>query len=196
MGCSRRWPSAPTPGEAAPLVAVYQRLPAATAAARTAYAALNDPEPGYSARPAPAAGHRAQLAVTGPQQPDEPARHASAVPVTLAVQRWQQTLAALDPRLLDDPHYPALAAALDRIQLAGADVPASLAAAAAAVAAQPLPDAHAARALHWHLVDLCPAAITPFTDTTGPTRPPAQPAALEAAAAVRRATPAAAPVRR
>lgn len=185
-----------TPGEAAPLVAVYQRLPAATAAARTAYAALNDPD--HSPRSTPAAGHRAQPAVTGPQQPDEPARPAAAVPVTLAGQRWQQTLAALDPKLLDDPHYPALAAALDRIQLAGADVPATLtaAAAAAAAAAQPLPDAHAARTLHWHLVDLCPAALTPFTDTTGPTRPPVQPAALEAAAAVRRAAPAAAPVPR
>ena len=183
-----------TPGEAAPLVAVYQRLPAATAAARSAYAALNDPD--HSPRAAPAAGHRAQPAVTGPQQPDQPARHAGAVPVTLAGQRWQKTLAELDPKLLDDPHYPALAAALDRVQLAGDDVPASLAAAAAAVAAQPLPEAHAARALHWHLVDLCPAALTPFTDTTGPTRPPAQPAALEAEAAVRRAIPAAAPVPR
>ena len=189
-----------TPGEAAPLVAVYQRLPATTAAARSAYAALNDPDPDpdpdHSPRSAAAAGHRAQPAVTGPQQPDGPARHAGAVPVTLAGQRWRQTLAQLDPKLLDDLHYPALAAALDRIQLAGADVPASLAAATAAVAAQPLPDAHAARALHWHLVDLCPAATTPFTDTTGPSRPRAQPAALAAAAAVRRATPAAAPVPR
>ena len=32
----------------------------------------------------------------------------------------------------------------------------------------------------------------PYTDTTGPSRPPAQPAALEAAAAVQRATPPAA----
>ena len=70
------------------------------------------------------------------------------------------------------------------------------AAAAAAAAAQPLPDAHAARTLHWHLVDLCPAALTPFTDTTGPTRPSVQPAALEAAAAVRRAAPAATAVPR
>ena len=176
------------PGEAEPFVAAYQRLPQAAAAARTAYAALTGPAPALDATGRQAA-ERPQEPRSVAERPPVPGdEQRSAVPVTLAGQRWQQTLAEVDPRLLDDPHYPALAAALDRIQLAGVDVPASLAAAAA----QPLPDEHAARALHWQLVDLCPAAITPYTDTTGPSRPPAQPAALEAAAAVRRATPPAA----
>jgi len=171
------------PGDAAPLVAAYQQLPAATAAARTAYAALTDPAAALHPGRERAAGHTQQRAAAGPQQTSG---QSGAVPVTLAGQRWQQTLADVDARLLDDPHYPALAAALDRIKLAGVDVPATLAAAAA----QPLPDKHTARALHWHLVDICPAAITPFTDPTGPTRPAVQPAALAAAAAVHRAAPA------
>ena len=179
--------------DAAPLVATYQRLPAAAAAARTAYAALTDPAVDRNPARQQAAGGTARPAARGQQQPLEAAEQTGAVPVTLAGQRWQRTLADVDARLLDDPHYPALAAALDRIQLAGADVPASLAAAAAA---QPLLDVHTARALHWLLADVCPAAITPFTDPIGPSRPPAQPAALVAAAAVQKAMPAAPTARR
>ncbi len=184
------------PGDAAPLVAAYQRLPAAAAAARTACAALTDPAATLHPARKRAAERTEQLAAAGPQQPRGPLEQTGAVPVpvpvTLAGQRWQQTLADVDVRLLDDPHYPALAAALDRIQLAGVDVPASLAAAAA----RPLPDTHTARALHWHLVDVCPAAITPYTDTTSPSRPAAQPAALTAAAAVHRPIPPAPTARR
>lgn len=181
------------PGEAESLVAAYRRLPAAAAAARTAYAALAGPAADLDPTGRQVADRSQQLRAAADQPHVSGDEQRSAVPVTLAGQRWQQTLADVDPRLIDDPHYPALAAALDRMQLAGVDVPASLAAAAV----QPLPDEHTARALHWQLVDLCPAAITPYTDTTGPSRPPAQPAALEAAATVQWATPpAAAPVPR
>ena len=174
-----------TPGEAAPLVDSYQRLPPAAAAARTAYTVLTDPAAALDPARTSAASSTELLPAAAQQPPGPFDERTAAVPGTLAGQRWRQVLADVDVRLLDDPHYPALAAALDRIQLAGADVPASLAAAAS----RPLPDEHAARALHWHLINVCPAALTPRTATTALSRPPTQPAALTAAAAVHRATP-------
>ena len=174
-----------TPGEAAPLVATYQRLPPAAAAARTASTVLTHPAAAPDSARTPAASPTELLPAAAQQPPGPFDERTAAVPGTLAGQRWRQVLADVDVRLLDDPHYPALAAALDRIQLAGADVPASLAAAAS----RPLPDEHAARALHWHLINVCPAALTPRTATTALSRPPTQPAALTAAAAVHRATP-------
>ena len=181
-----------TPDEAAPLVATYQRLPPAAAAARTAYAALTGPAVALDLARTPSTGPTEQLPAAAQQPPRPVDEQAAAVPVTVAGQRWQQSLADVDARLLNDPHYPALAAALDRMQLAGADVPAILTAAAA----QPLPDEHAARALHGHLIDVCPAALVPFTATTALSRPATQPAALAAAAAVHRATPPTQTVRR
>ena len=169
-----------TPGEAAPLIAAYQRLLPAAAAARTAYTALTGPAVALN----PAAAGPTEPPRAAEQQPRRPVdEQTTAVPITVVGQRWWQVLADVDARLLEDPHYPTLTAALDRIQLAGADVPATLAAAAA----QLLPDEHAARALHGHLIDVCPAALTPFTATTALSRPATQPAALAAAAAVHRA---------
>ena len=104
--------------------------------------------------------------------PDPPYRFPDqqATPTTLAGQRWHRTLAELAPRLVTDPHFPALAAALDRVELAGVDVTASLAAATT----EPLPDVHTARALHYQLIDLCPAACTPYTQLAGPPAIPAR----------------------
>ena len=148
------------------LVDTYQALPAATAAARISFTALTSPL-GHADRQMP------QLPATPVDAADRTRRVASpdqeAPPTTLAGQRWHRTLAELDPRLVTDSHFPALAAALDRVELAGVDVTASLAAATA----EPLPDEHTARALHFQLIELCPAASTPHTR---PAAPPAIPA--------------------
>ena len=160
-----RWLPIPA-GECVWLVDAYQALPAATAAARISFTALTSPL-GHADRQMP------QLPATPVDAADRTRRVASpdqqAPPTTLAGQRWHRTLAELDPRLVTDPHFPALAAALDRVELAGVDVTASLAAATA----EPLPDEHTARALHFQLIELCPAASTPHTR---PAAPPAIPA--------------------
>ncbi len=158
----RRWVPLTTQ-EAAPLVQAYQHLAAATTAASLTYTALTGPSVTTAALepqlPAPSLAADLHVGTS-------PADRAQPVAVTVAGQRWQDTLAAVDPRLLADPHYPVLAAALDRVELAGVNVTASLAAATAT----PLPDAHTARALHYQLIDVCPAAITPYTRTPDNTR--------------------------
>lgn len=144
-----------TAEEASPLVEGYQQLADATTVASLTYTALTTP----SLTGAPAASTAPTLSVDpAPQIASLPA-DPEPVAATVAGQRWLQTLADLDPRLLADPHYPALAAALDRVELAGANVTASLEAATAA----PLPDKHTARTLHYKLIDVCPAASTPYT---------------------------------
>ncbi len=75
-----------------------------------------------------------------------------------ALSRWHRLCAGLDRRLVDDPHWHALSAALDRVALAGVDVEHTL---TSTTAQGPLPDEHPARALHYRLVDRCPAALTP-----------------------------------
>lgn len=142
------------------LADTYGALPGSTAAARLSYTALTGAAGAAPDQPAP--GQHA-LARPEPRPPAAP-------PATVAGQRWQRTVAALDPRLVQDPHYPALAAALDRVELAGVDVTASLAAATG----QPLPYEHTARALHFALTQHCPAALTPYTQPAGPPLAPAR----------------------
>ncbi len=72
--------------------------------------------------------------------------------------RCRDLCAALDPRVVEDPHWPALAAALARAERAGVDVDAV---ARAAVDDRPLPAEHPARSLHYRLVDACDVALTP-----------------------------------
>ena len=72
--------------------------------------------------------------------------------------RWREACSAVDPRLPTDPHYPALAAALDRVDAAGVDVQAALALAARD---GQLPDANPGRALHFRLTSTCDTAVTP-----------------------------------
>ena len=89
---------------------------------------------------------------------------------------------AVDPRLPTDPHYPALAAALDRVDAAGVDAQAALALAARD---GQLPDVNPGRALHFRLTSTCDAAVTPAPPPapggaapaalTGP-QPPTRPA--------------------
>lgn len=160
-----RWIPVPAAECPRPMLAAYQALPAATAAARLSYASLTSPVSPDPAGPTGPVPGTASRELTGPAAPPPVAG-----PRTLAVQRWQQTLTDLDPRLQpSDSHYPALAAALDRVALAGVDVPASLTAATLT----PLPDEHTARALHHQLTEVCAAAITPYTE---PARTPPIPA--------------------
>ena len=99
-----------------------------------------------------------------------------------AQERWREACSAVDPRLPTDPHYPALAAALDRVDAAGVDVQAAL-----ALAARDghLPNDNPGRALHFRLTATCDAAVTPAPPPApggpapgGPTerQPPGQPA--------------------
>ena len=116
----------------------------------------------------------------GAPSPRNPAgAGAAAAPASPAGQRWQAACATVDPRVVNDPHWPALTAALDRADSAGLDIPSTL---AELTRGSPLPEQHPARALHYRLISTCPAAVTPTPPPTpstvgrqpGPT-PPATP---------------------
>ncbi|GAB3314434.1 hypothetical protein GCM10027451_29380 [Geodermatophilus aquaeductus] len=89
---------------------------------------------------------------------------------------WEVLAGRIDPRLVDGPDWPPLAAALDRAAAAGYDPARRLPALAAAT---PLPARHPARELHWRLLEDCPAALPRRLDAEGPgaSRNPAQPTA-------------------
>lgn len=145
-------------------------------ALRSAFAA---PEP----QPAPAGADadddllRRSLAdrvPSRPFRPDEPTTGQTA-------SRWWQLCAAIDPRLIADQHWPALAAALIRVERAGTDVAATL---SAITEGRPLPDPHPARSLHYRLVEVCEAALTPLPPgppSPAPPRPATTPAVAGAA---------------
>jgi hypothetical protein len=106
-------------------------------------------------------------------------------PVAQTGVRWQHLVAEIDPRVLDDPHWAALSAALDRAARAGVDVPVALRALAER---DRLPDQHPARDLHYRLVGICAAsAVAPV----GTAEPPA--GSVAAAAATRPRLPMPAP---
>ncbi|MGK8491857.1 MobF family relaxase [Nocardia asiatica] len=96
--------------------------------------------------------------LTGPEQPATVERQAQEGLDTRAarvlgdrdadVRRWQAAATALDPRLVDDPYWPVLAAELTRAAATGLDVPASL---RAAHAQRPLPLEQPAAALRWRM---------------------------------------------
>lgn len=87
----------------------------------------------------------------------------------LPAQRWRETAARVDPRLLDDPAWPHLAAALDRAEAAGYDVRGGL----ADLIKVPLPDKTPARYLEFRLADACPASTPPPPPPRPPPPPPA-----------------------
>ena len=171
---ARHWLPA-TELEHRPLTEAYQQLPTTTSIARLAYTALTGPASSYQRPHAP----QQQLEPAGHELPENPAPPASENPPatasppdlgdqTLATRRWQQAARNLDPRLLSDPHWLALAGALDRVALSGTDVEQTL----TETAAQgPLPDEHPARTLHYRLIELCDAAATPNTTPAMLTRP-------------------------
>jgi hypothetical protein len=167
---ARRWVPV-TASEAATLTAAYQQLPDLTATARLAYTALTSPS-----HPIVKPPDRLPLSLStstpapdvAQQAPRPDPRHP--VP-TLAEQRWHRTCLALDPRLITDPHWPALAGALDRVELAGVDVTTTL---AEVLAQGPLPEEHAARTLHYRLIQGYAAATTPYTVAPLSTLPPSR----------------------
>ena len=110
--------------------------------------------------------------------PDAIALDPAQLQVWSAQERWREASSAVDPRLPTDPHYPALAAALDRVDAAGVDVHAALALAARD---GQLPDANPGRALHFWLTTTCDAAVTPA--------PPAAPGGAAPAAPTDRRPP-------
>jgi len=169
---ARRWVPV-TAGEAAALIAAYQQLPDLTALARLAYTARSGP-----AHPIVNPPDRLSLALStappavaeGVRQARRPDPAPDTVP-TLAEQRWHHTCLALDPRLLSDPHWPTLAGALDRVELAGVNVTSTL---AEVLAQRPLPEEHTARTLHYRLIQGYAAATTPYTVAPQPTLPPSR----------------------
>lgn len=149
--------------------APYAQLPQLTAHARLIHADLDSPSrAALAAQPTPVPARPAPS--PAPDRTPEPGRGPAAR--TVPGERWAGAIAAVDPRLLHDAHYPALAAALDRVDLTGADAPASLRTAAATA---PLPEQHPARTLHSRLIDVCPSATIPFTRPANePQLPPAR----------------------
>ena len=75
---------------------------------------------------------------------------------------WRKLVVLIDARLVRDPDWLALAAALTRAAAAGYDVAVRLPALAAVA---PLPDRHPARELHWRLLDNCPDALPALSPT-------------------------------
>ncbi len=168
---ARRWVPVTT-AEARELLEAYRQLPDRTATARLAFTAVTSPESQrtsetvrFTMSQRAAASHAAVVA--RPSRDDA----VRAPDETLAGQRWQRTCEALDPRLLADPHWPTLAGALDRIELAGVDVTTTL---NAAVTTGPLPDEHTARTLHYRLVQMSTAAATPYTSAPPPSLRPSR----------------------
>ena len=172
---ARRWVPV-TASEAATLTAAYQQLPDLTATARLAYTALTNPahpianppdRPPLSLSTSPSA---TEVARPAPRPDPTPDPEAGPVP-TLAALRWHRTCLALDPRLLTDPHWPALAGALDRVELAGVNVTTTL---AEVLTQGSLPEEHTARTLHYRLIQGYAAATTPYTVAPQPTLPPSR----------------------
>ncbi len=93
--------------------------------------------------------------VSQPTQPGAaapPARPAP-TPPPAAEDRWAAACHAIDPRVLDDPHWPALARSLDRIAASGHDVEQLL---REVTSRRSLPDGNPARSLDYRLADATP----------------------------------------
>ncbi len=94
--------------------------------------------------------------------------------------RWTEICTAIDPRVASDPHWPALAAHLDRIDATGEDVAALL---RQVTVSQALPAEHPARSLDYRLSGAAPDTTSPNRNRfAGPGQPgvprrPAPPAA-------------------
>ncbi|SEK61521.1 hypothetical protein SAMN04515665_103187 [Blastococcus sp. DSM 46786] len=111
---------------------------------------------------APTAEHRRliaarilQIAADLESEPDD-------VDDMAAASTWRAFVVQIDDRLVRDPAWLPLAAALTRAAAAGYDVAARLPALAAAA---PVPDRHPARELHWRLLDDCPDALPALSHT-------------------------------
>ena len=89
-----------------------------------------------------------------------------------AEDRWADACRAIDPRVVADPHWPALARSLDRIAAAGHDVDHLL---RDVTAKRALPAGSPARSLDYRLADAAPEAPAPagqpWTAAPTPVRP-------------------------
>lgn len=97
----------------------------------------------------------------GPWDPATRSWTTSTGTVTSTPQReqlWSALARDTDPRLVTDPHWPVITAALHRIAAAAGD---PLAVLQAALQTGPLPEDHPGRSLHYRLINLDPAAATP-----------------------------------
>ncbi|MDQ1718037.1 MAG: hypothetical protein QOE89_1990, partial [Pseudonocardiales bacterium] len=75
-----------------------------------------------------------------------------------AAQRWAAVCDSLDTRITADPHWPALAAQLERAAANGTDVAAVL---AQVTADNALPDEHPARSIAYRVADVVPDLRSP-----------------------------------
>ena len=75
-----------------------------------------------------------------------------------AAQRWAAVCDSLDARIAADPHWPALAAQLERAANTGTDVAAVL---AQVTTGNALPDDHPARSLAYRVADVVPDLRSP-----------------------------------
>ena len=100
-------------------------------------------------------------------RPTEPPSTTPAAPASVrppaAEDRWAAVCREIDPRVLQDPHWPALARSLDRIAAGGHDVEQLL---HEVTSRRGLPGDNPARSLDYRLADAAPDAAT-----AGPDRP-------------------------
>jgi len=143
----------------APLLQATARAAGREPARRAAFA--GDAPPLRPPRPPKADVLRA-LAARAPARPERPT---SAMPAPPAPSPWWELCATLDPRLVHDAHWPVLAAALTRAEQAGIDVTTTT---RAAVHDRPLPAEHPARSLHYRLIEVTDAALTPAPGAAPP----------------------------
>ncbi len=160
----------------ATLADVEQELRRLTAERDRAHAELATPFP-HAAALAEAQARRDALAAELADTSGVPAATVLGGSDEAMEQRWRHLCTAIDLRVVDDPHWPALAAALTRAEQAGTDVATVL---RDLTDKQALPDDHPARSLHYRLIDSCEAALTAPPDALTP--PPA--VAVSAAAEI------------
>ena len=90
--------------------------------------------------------------------------------------RWIAICDALDTRIAQDPHWPALVTQFERAEAAGTDVTALL---RAITVEEALPEEHPGRSLAYRLADAAPDVTSPgrtrFNEPDRPTTPPAAP---------------------
>ncbi len=116
-----------------------------------------------------------------PHDPTRPARTAAPPrtapmehrgPAELAAARWEHLFRDTQPQILDDPHWPTLAAQLERIAATGADVAGLV---DQVVAERTLPADNPARSLDYRLANAVPPATGPRpgpdTDPSAVSRP-------------------------
>jgi hypothetical protein len=109
--------------------------------------------------------------VSQPHQPAPSTPPPQAEPLA-AEDRWASACRAIDPRVVADPHWPALARSLDRIEATGRDVEQLL---REVTAQRALPAGSPARSLDYRVADAAPEATgapgQPWTAAPTPAQP-------------------------